>query len=63
MVNALLFTVNGTIVVLGNFLEQHEAYNESWKPGGSGNRIKDFYRKGKCATQMTEQVRIYHQGH
>jgi hypothetical protein len=55
-VNALLFTVNTTNVVMETFLDEHEAYEESMKPRGSGNPVKDLYRKGKWATQMSDKA-------
>jgi hypothetical protein len=56
-VNALLFTVNSTNETMEAFLDQNEAYHESFKPRGSGNAVKDLFRKGKWATQMSENVR------
>jgi len=55
-VNALLFTVNTTNVVMETFLDEHEAYEESLKPGGSRNPVKDLYMKGKWATQMPDKA-------
>lgn len=55
-VNALLFTVNTANVVMETFLDEHEGYKESLKSGGSGNPVKDLYRKGKWATQMPDKA-------
>jgi hypothetical protein len=56
-VNALLFTVNSANAAMERFIEQNEAYSESLKPVGSGNLIKDLFRKGKWGTQMSDRVR------
>lgn len=56
-VNALLFTVNATNEIMESFLDRNEEYGESLKPAGSGNLIKDLFRKGKWVTRMPEKVR------
>jgi hypothetical protein len=38
------------------FLEDHEKYTESLKRGGSGNLLKDSWRKGKWAFEMETEV-------
>jgi hypothetical protein len=38
------------------FLDENEAFHESLKPGGSGNALKDEWRKGKCAYKMSDKV-------
>ena len=55
-VNALLFTVNTTNVVMETFLDEHEGYEKSLRSGGSGNTVKDIYKKGKWATQMPDKA-------
>ena len=57
-VNALLFTVNSTNECMTSFLEVHEHYHASMKPGGSGRVLKDVFQKTRWATQMTEKVRF-----
>ncbi|KAI1477688.1 hypothetical protein F4774DRAFT_388230 [Daldinia eschscholtzii] len=56
-VNALLFTINTTNEAIETFLTQYETYEESLRRGGSGNIVKDVYKKGRWATQMPDKVR------
>lgn len=56
-VNALLFAVNSTNTAMEKFIEQNEAYHDSLKPGGSGNSLKDLFRKGMWGTHMSEKAR------
>lgn len=57
-VNALLFAVNASNEAIESFLHRQQAYIESFRDGGSGNIIKDVYRKGKWATVAPEHVII-----
>lgn len=57
-VNALLFAVNGSNEAIESFLHRQQAYIESFRDGGSGNIVKDVYRKGKWATVVPEHVII-----
>ncbi|KAK6948138.1 hypothetical protein Daesc_009902 [Daldinia eschscholtzii] len=56
-VNALLFTINTTNEAIETFLTQYETYEDSLRQGGSGNIVKDVYKKGRWATQMSNKVR------
>ncbi|KAI1802395.1 hypothetical protein F4811DRAFT_401980 [Daldinia bambusicola] len=56
-VNALLFTINATNEAIETFLIQYETYEDSLRRRGSGNIVKDVYKKGKWATQMPDKVR------
>lgn len=58
-VNALLFTVNTTNVAMETFLDDHAAYDKSLRAGGSGNPVKDIFKKGKWATNMPEKASRY----
>jgi hypothetical protein len=55
-VNALLFAVNSVNVSMETFLDQHSAYEGSLKRGGSGNLVKDVYRKSKWAVEMPQKA-------
>jgi hypothetical protein len=55
--NALLFTINTANEAMEVFLADHEKYRESLKQGGSGNMLKDSWRKGKWAFEMESEVR------
>ncbi|KAG4217833.1 hypothetical protein PC116_g33687 [Phytophthora cactorum] len=55
-VNALLFTINTTNEAIETFLTQYETYEDSLRQGGSGNIVKDVYKKGRWATQMSNKV-------
>jgi hypothetical protein len=57
-VNTLLFTVNCANETMGSFLDQNQAYQESLKAGGSGNPVKDVYRKVKWPIHMPDHVRL-----
>jgi hypothetical protein len=64
--NALLFTVNATNVVMETFFLDHEGYEKSLRPGGSGNSFQGSLqerevghsdgRQGK--TTVTKHVRL-----
>lgn len=54
--NALLFTTNSANEAMEVFLADHEKYSESLKLGGSGNVLKDSWRKGRWAFQMESEV-------
>lgn len=57
--NAVLFIVNAANEAMESFLISYDGYGESLKAGGSGNPLKDCYRKGKWAFQMPAQVGRY----
>jgi hypothetical protein len=48
MLNTLLFAANATNEAMQVFLEHSQSYQESLKPGGSGNGIKGGFKKVKC---------------
>jgi hypothetical protein len=54
--NALLFITNSANEAMEVFLADHEKYTESFKRGGSGNMLKDSWRKGKWAFEMEIEV-------
>jgi hypothetical protein len=54
--NALLFITNAANEAMEVFLADHEKYTESLKRGGSGNLLKDSWRKGKWAFEMETEV-------
>jgi hypothetical protein len=54
--NAMLFIVNSASEAMETFILNNEGYGESLKAGGSGNVVKDGWRKGKWAYQMPAQV-------
>lgn len=54
--NALLFITNAANEAMEVFLVDHKAYAESLKQGGSGNLLKDGWRKGRWALQMESEV-------
>jgi hypothetical protein len=54
--NALFFVANTTNEAMHVFLKHIESYQESLRPGGSGNVIKDGFKKVKWACMMPSQV-------
>ena len=55
-VNALLFLVNSANEAMEVFILDYEHYGRSLRQGGSGNAIRDSWRKGKWAFQMPMEV-------
>lgn len=56
-VNAVLFTTNAANEAMEVFLTDYEKYRESLKEGGSGNVLKDSWRKWQWTFQMETEVR------
>ncbi len=54
--NAVLFIVNAANEAMEIFLVDYDGYRESMNPGGSGNILKDSYKKSKWAYKMPAQV-------
>lgn len=54
--NALLFTTNSANEAMEVFLADHGKYMEFLREGGSGNVLKDTWRKGKWAFVMESEV-------
>ncbi|CZR69574.1 uncharacterized protein PAC_19474 [Phialocephala subalpina] len=57
--NAVLFTTNAANEAMEVFLADHEKYRESLKEGGSGNVLKDSWRKWQWTfTMETERTKL-----
>jgi hypothetical protein len=55
--NALLFLTNGLNEAMESFMQRLSQYTESLQAGGSGNILKDAFRKGKWSLHMPGEVR------
>ncbi|KAF4633360.1 hypothetical protein G7Y89_g4759 [Cudoniella acicularis] len=53
--NALLFTTNSANEAMEAFLADHQKYSESLKKGGSGNLLKDAWRKAKWSLDIQQE--------
>ncbi|KAE8138588.1 hypothetical protein BDV38DRAFT_292185 [Aspergillus pseudotamarii] len=54
--NAILFLAAGINEAMEEFMMGWDHYRDSLQRGGSGNRIKDIFRKGKWSISMDSEV-------
>jgi len=61
--NSLVFTVAYTIDAMDSFLAAYESYSVSLQRDGSGNVLKDTWKKGFWALKMPHRVRAFRRDH